>query len=80
MTNKQKEKIKDKSEERQKNDYMKKRKYTIYRIVCPYNNYKIFVIKHYDDGHYYWNAEVSGYMKNSRFTRTSKRWIKEVYS
>ncbi len=51
----------------------------IYRVSCPYNHNKIFLIKKYQCGHYYLNQEVCGYVFNRRYVRTSKRWIEEIF-
>lgn len=58
---------------------MGKRVATIYRVPCPYNNNKIFLIKHYTCGHYYLNQEVRGYVFNRRYVKTSLRWIREIF-
>lgn len=51
----------------------------IYRVQCPYNNNKVWVVKKYkSDSHYYLNQEICGYTLNKKFIRTSKRWINEI--
>lgn len=50
----------------------------IYRVPCPYNQNKIFLIKRYPCGHYYLNQEVCGFVFNSRYVRVSRRWIEEI--
>lgn len=67
-----------------------KAKVVIYRVPCPYNNNKTFLVKKYKDGHYYLNQElfcntfengVPVYKRqrfNRQFVRTSKRWIDEI--
>lgn len=66
------------------------RKVTIFRVPCPYNANKTFLIKKYKDGHYYLNQElfvmcfVDGVLtyKRERFNRcyvrVSRRWINEM--
>lgn len=52
--------------------------YDIYRVPCPYSNSKVYVIKRYKCGHYYLNEEISGFLFNRRFVKTSKHWITEL--
>lgn len=51
----------------------------IYRVPCPYNHNKIFLIKRYPCGHYYLNQEVCGFVFNGRYVRVSRRWIEEIF-
>lgn len=53
-------------------------KYNIYRVLCPYDSSKVYVIKRYECGHYYLNQEISGILFNKRFVKTSRYWINEL--
>ena len=54
------------------------KKCDVYRVPCSYNSNKVYVIKHYKCGHYYLNEEISNFLFNRRFVKTSKHWIKEL--
>lgn len=50
---------------------------SITRITDPYNDKKVWIIKHYSCGNYYYNQEVCG-RKTHGFVRTTKRFLGEL--
>lgn len=52
----------------------------MWRITDKFNPHKVWIIKKYKCGHYFWNQEICGRKQNTMFVRTSKRFIKDVLS
>ena len=55
-----------------------KRKPTLIRYMDKYNPRKVWLVKHYADGHYTLNQEICGRVFYSRFQRTTKVKISEL--
>lgn len=50
----------------------------IYRVPCPYDSNKVYVVKRYGCGHYYLNEEIDGKLFYNRFVKTSRHWVNEL--
>lgn len=51
----------------------------VYRVQCPYNSNKVWLVKKYkNDNHYYLNQEVCGRIFYKKYVRVSKSWINEI--
>ena len=48
------------------------------KIVDKYNSSKVWIVKRYECGNYYYNQENSGRMLNKKFTRTTKAFLVEL--
>ena len=52
---------------------------TVY-IKDKYNSNKIWIIKHYTDGHYYVNQSIKGITMYKAFQRTTKKLLIDIMS
>lgn len=50
----------------------------ILKIQDKYNNSKVWVIKKTACGHYFMNQEICGNMFYNRFTKTTKKHLKQI--
>jgi hypothetical protein len=50
----------------------------ILRVQDKYNSSKIWVIKITACGHYYMNQEICGSLFYNKFSKTTKRYLKQV--
>lgn len=48
------------------------------RITDKYNSGKVWIIRHYNTGHYYINQEIKGKKLNKRFVRRTKKQLAEI--
>lgn len=51
---------------------------TIITIKDKYNDNKEWIIKKYKSSNYYMNQKISGKKHNSKFIRTTKKYLKEI--
>ena len=51
----------------------------ITKIVDKYDSNKVWVIKRYSDRHVYFNQEICGKLFYSRFQKTTKKHIDEIF-
>ena len=58
---------------------MTKKRIEPIRRLDRWNDKKVWLIKHYPDGHYAINQEIAGYVKNSSYVRVSLKFIKEIF-
>lgn len=49
-----------------------------YSIQDKYNDSKVWIVKVYDKGEVFYNQEIAGQKVNSRFQRTTKKWINQI--
>ena len=57
----------------------RKNRTTITRKTDTWNSRKVLLIKHYADGHYGLNQEISGRTLYSRFARATKQQIDAIF-
>lgn len=48
------------------------------RIIDKYNNRKVWLVKHYADGHYTVNQEIDSHILYSRFQRMTKMQLEAI--
>lgn len=53
---------------------------SIIRRVDSWNPRKVWLIKHYADGHYGINQEIGGHVLYSRFQRVTKAQIEAIFT
>lgn len=49
-----------------------------YSIQDKYNTNKVWIVKVYDKGEVFYNQEIEGQKVNSKFQRTTKKWINQI--
>lgn len=57
-----------------------KNKIEITRIIDKWNNQKVWLVKHYADGHYTVNQEVNSRILYSRFRRMTKMQLEAIFN
>lgn len=51
----------------------------IIRCIDRWNENKVWIIKHYSDGHYYVNQEIRGKIFYNKFQRSTRRFINSIF-
>lgn len=50
----------------------------VIRVQDKYNPCKVWLVKRYSNGTYYFNQEIKGYAHNKKYQRTTKRHLEDV--
>lgn len=50
----------------------------VQEIIDKWNDKKIWLVKRYGCGHYYFNQSIAGHVLNKNYTKTTKAYLKSI--